>query len=81
MSQQTTSITNKATSIGVKNKPKKLFVSSLVLAGLAGLLFILAAGNKSGVVKFDMYLGAIWVFILSFIVALSLAHMFKKDKL
>ncbi|GEM_PF-3315035 len=80
MSQQKTSITNKATSNGVKNTPKKLFIISLTLAGLISFLFVLAANNKSGVEKFDIYLGAIWVFVLSFIVALSLSHMFKNDK-
>ncbi|MEK7121400.1 MAG: hypothetical protein AAB857_01695 [Patescibacteria group bacterium] len=64
----------------MKNQPKKIFATSLFLAGLFGFLFVLAANNKSGVETFDIYLGAIWVFILFFIVALSLAHMFKSDK-
>ena len=80
MSQQTTLITNKATSNRVKNAPKKFFTISLTLAGFFSLLFILAANNKNGVEKFDIYLGAIWVFILSFIVALSLAHIFKNGE-
>lgn len=64
----------------MKNTPKKFFIISLTLAGIFSLLFILAASNKSGVEKFDIYLGAIWVFILSFIIVLSLAHMFKGGK-
>ncbi|MBI5401414.1 hypothetical protein HZB05_01125 [Candidatus Wolfebacteria bacterium] len=63
----------------MKNAPKKFFMISLTLAVVFSVLFIFAAGNKEEVEKFDSYLGAIWVFILSFIVALSLAHMFKKD--
>jgi len=61
------------------NKSKKFFIISFILAGFFSLLFILAANNKSGAETFDIYLGAIWVFILSTIVALSLTHMFKKD--
>ncbi len=53
---------------------------SLTSAGLFSILFTVAANNKSGVEKFDIYLGAIWVFILSFIVVLSLAHKFKNGK-
>lgn len=64
----------------MNNSPKKFFIASLLLAGCISFLFILAAINKSGVAKFDIYLGGIWVFILSFIVALSVVHMFKNDK-
>lgn len=64
----------------MKNTSKKFFIISLTLASIFSLLFVLAANNKSGVEKFDIYLGAIWVFILSFIVALSLVHMFKNGK-
>ena len=59
---------------------QKFFIISLTLASIFSLLFILAAINKSGVERLDIYLGAIWVFILSFIVALSLVHMFKNGK-
>jgi len=62
------------------NKSKKFFIISLILAGFSSFLFILAANNKNGVEKFDIYLGAVWVFILSTIVALSLIHMFKNSK-
>ena len=64
----------------IKNASKKFFVISFLLAGLSSFLFVLAANNKSGIETFDICLGAIWVFVLSFIVALSLAHMFKSDK-
>ncbi len=64
----------------MNNSPKKSFITSLLLAGFASFLFVLAAINKNGVEKFDIYLGGIWVFILSFIVALSLVHMFKNNK-
>mgnify|MGYP001571291793 FL=1 len=64
----------------MKNASKKIFVISFFLAGLSSFLFVLTANNKSGIEIFDIYLGAIWVFILFFIVALSLAHMFKNDK-
>lgn len=62
----------------MKNTPKKLFITSLMLSALFSFLFILAANYKSGVDTFDISLGAIWVFILSFIVALSLVHIFQK---
>ncbi|MBI5023028.1 MAG: hypothetical protein HZC05_02585 [Candidatus Magasanikbacteria bacterium] len=64
----------------MKNAPKNFFIISLALAGFFSFLFILTANNQRGVEKFDIYLGMIWIFVLSFIVALSLAHMFKKDK-
>jgi len=64
----------------IKNESKFFFITSLTLAGFFSFLFVLAANNKSGVEKFDVYLGMIWVFILSFIVVLSLVHMFKSDK-
>lgn len=63
----------------MNDESKKFFITSLTLAGLFSFLFVLITNNKSGVEKFDIYLGAIWVFVLSFIVVLSLAHMFKKD--
>lgn len=62
----------------MKNESKKFFITSLTLAGFFSFLFVLAANNKSGVEKFDIYLGTVWIFILSFIVVLSLTHMFKK---
>ena len=52
---------------------------SLITAILFSFLFIFAANNKAGATSFDIYLGAIWVFVLSFIVVLSLVHLFKKD--
>ena len=64
----------------MKNSQKKFFIISLTSAGVFSLLFALFAYNKNGVEKFDIYLGAVWIFILSFIVVLSLAHMFKKNK-
>jgi len=64
----------------MKNAPKKFFIISLTLAAVFSFLFIFAAENKEGVEKFDIYLGAVWVFILSFIIALSLAHLFKKGE-
>jgi hypothetical protein len=62
----------------MKNMLKKSFVTSLVFAGVLSFLFILMASNKNGIKSFDMYLGTVWVFILSFIVVLSLTHIFKK---
>lgn len=62
------------------NKPKNFFIISFTLASFFSLLFILAANNQKGVEKFDIYLGMIWVFILSSIVVLSLVHMFKNSK-
>jgi len=64
----------------MKNTAKKFFIVSLVLAAVFSLLFIFMAGNQEGIGKFDIYLGAIWVFILSFIVVLSLAHIFKNNR-
>lgn len=64
----------------IKNSSKKFFIISLALAVFLSLLFSLTANNKNGVAKFDIYLGAVWVLVLSFIVALSLGHMFKKGK-
>ncbi len=64
----------------MNNSPKKLFITSLFSASLVSFLFVLAANNKSGVEKFDIYLGAIWIFTLSFIVALSFVHISKNDK-
>lgn len=64
----------------MKNSQKKFFIISLVSSSVFSLLFILFANNKNGVEKFDIYLGAVWIFVLSFIVVLSLVHMFKKDK-
>ena len=63
----------------MKDNSKNLIVS-LVTAILFSFLFILAANSKEGIAKFDIYLGTIWVFSLSFIVGLSLTHMFKIDK-
>lgn len=63
--------------MSMKNTSRKLFIISFILSALFSLLFILAAINKSGVGNFDIYLGAIWVFILSFIVVLSLVHILK----
>lgn len=64
----------------MKNNSRKIFSISLAAALLFSILFVFAANNKIGAAKFDIYLGAIWVFILSFIVVLSLAHMFKNGK-
>ena len=63
----------------MKNNSKSLIIS-LVTAVLFSFFFVFMANNKIGVAKFDIYLGTIWVFFLSFIVVLSLAHTFKKDK-
>ena len=63
----------------MKKNTKNLIIS-LATAILFSFLFIFAANNKEGIAKFDIYLGTIWIFVLSFIVVLSLAHMFKKDK-
>jgi len=63
----------------MKNNLKNLNIS-LATAVLFSFFFVFAANNKEGVTKFDIYLGAVWVFILSFIIVLSLVHMFKKDK-
>lgn len=59
----------------MKNNSKNLIVSS-VAALLFGLLFIFMASGKESVTKFDIYLGAVWVPFLSFIVTLSLVHVF-----
>ena len=61
----------------MKNNSRNLIIS-LTTAVLFSLLFIFVANNKEGIVKFDIYLGTVWVFSLSFIVVLSLTHMFKK---
>ena len=61
----------------MKNTQKKSFAISLITASALSLLFVLVASNKSGIERFDIYLGALWVLILSFIVILSLAHTFK----
>ena len=62
----------------MKNNSKNLIVS-LAVAILFSFLFVFMANNKISVAKFDIYLGTIWVFFLSFIVVLSLAHIFKND--
>ena len=53
---------------------------SLVTAVLFSFLFVFIANNKIGIAQFDIYLGTVWVFFLSFIVVLSLTHTFKKGK-
>ena len=63
----------------MKNNSKNLIIS-LAIAILFSFFFVFMANSKIGVAKFDIYLGTIWVFFLSFIVVLSLAHTFKKDK-
>lgn len=61
-----------------KDNSKNLIIS-LVTAILLSFLFIFAANNKAGVAIFDIYLGTIWVFLLSLIVILSLTHIFKNE--
>ncbi|MDP3244976.1 MAG: hypothetical protein Q8M83_04985 [bacterium] len=63
----------------MKKNTKNLIIS-LVTAIFFSFLFIFAANNKEGVTNFDIYLGVLWVFVLSFIVALSLVHIFKSNK-
>ena len=63
----------------MKNNSKSLMIS-LVTAVLFSFLFVFIANNKIGIAQFDIYLGTVWVFFLSFIVVLSLTHTFKKGK-
>lgn len=64
----------------MKNTQKSLFTVSFILSTLFSFLFILAANIKNGVEKFDIYLGAVWVFVLAFIITLSLAHKLNENK-
>lgn len=63
----------------MKNNSKNL-ISSLAAAIIFSFLFVIVANGRIGVAKFDIYLGMIWVFFLSFIVILSLAHLFNDNK-
>ncbi|KKU03408.1 MAG: hypothetical protein UX99_C0018G0006 [Candidatus Amesbacteria bacterium GW2011_GWB1_47_26] len=55
-------------------KNSRNLVISLATAVLFSFLFIFVANNKQGVATFDISLGTAWVFLLSLIVALSLAQ-------
>ena len=63
----------------MKKNSKNLIVS-LITVIIFSFLFIFSAGNKTGVTKFDLSLGAVWIFFLSFIIILSLTQKFKSDK-
>ncbi len=57
----------------------KQFYITLGLSLFMSILFVIVASLKSGVTSLDLYLGGIWVFILSMIIFLSLPHHFAKD--
>lgn len=67
--------------INNKKQPKnRRFIISVGLSLLATALFVIGALIKKNGVSLDMYLGAVWVFILSLIVSFSLSHNFGKDR-
>lgn len=54
-------------------------VNSIIISLLATGLFVLGALLKPGSIRLDVYLGAIWVFVLSLIIVFSLSHVFAKN--
>ncbi len=54
-------------------------INSIVVSLLITGFFVVGAILKQNSVKLDIYLGAIWVFILSLIVTFSLLHASVKN--
>lgn len=55
-------------------------INSIIISLLTTGLFVVGALLKPNSTGLDVYLGAIWVLILSLIVTFSLSHVFAKNK-
>ncbi len=59
-------------------KNKQFFIT-LGLSLFMSVLFAAGASLKNGAISLDLYLGSVWVFILSMIIFLSLPNHFAKN--